>query len=167
MILDKYHVPLRRVELDLLGHPECGIAVALYVSGCPRRCEDCQNSELQVPKYDDVEGLYTLGNRLLKEYKWAEAITYLGGDWMMYKEQYVVQATVARGWGMENVLYTGELFEDLPEEVVEPSDWIIDGPYDKEQKGVYPASTNQRVFHNGEQVDPTTLPLYKRLAGKE
>lgn len=165
-------VPFLRFETDLVNDPECKLGVAVWVAGCSNRCEGCQNVALRNPDTGTPTTLEEIMNSLCQANVghsplW-ESIIFLGGDWMEYPQEYEwLVASVWEDLALDAVLYTGKVFEKLPAYVRDLTEWIIDGPYDKDQKGIYPASYNQRVFHNGEQVDPTTLPLYKRLAGKE
>jgi anaerobic ribonucleoside-triphosphate reductase activating protein len=161
-------VPLVRTEVSTADDPECGIAVALFVAGCPRRCPGCQNPELQ--NADGLERLPVwsvqdeLSRFLENAASLVSCVVFLGGDWAMYPAQYTELATWVQSRGLRTVLYTGDTYEMLPEFVRKVTDWVIDGPWVRERPGIYPPSTNQRVFHHGELVDPEELPLYRHLA---
>ena len=96
--------------------------------------------------------------------KLIEAIAFSGGEWMSYPKAYVKVATWARGRGLRTVLYTGEIYENLSEDVRQASDWVVDGPWEQEQSAMFPPSSNQRVFAQGRRVETVEeLPLYKHL----
>lgn len=161
-------VPLARMEISMADDPECGISVALFVAGCPRRCFQCQNPDLwdaegfEQQSVDDVT--HELDRFLESAGEMIDSVVFVGGDWMMYQPQYCELAAWVRSRGLRTVLYTGEIYEMLPEAVRQVSDWVIDGPWRRDLPGVYPPSTNQRVFHRGECVNPEELPLYRHLS---
>ena len=160
-------VPFVRREITCGDDPCCRVALALWVAGCPRRCLGCQNPDLQDPAFGtekSVSSICEVVDAYAKELL-IGSVVFTGGDWAEYPEAYVEVAKRARSNGLVNVLYTGEFYEDLPVAVCEVSDWVIDGPYDTEQEGVFPPSKNQRVFRCGSLVEPGGLPLYQHLVG--
>lgn len=163
-------VPLVRIETTTADDPECGVGLAVFVAGCPRHCPGCQNPGLR-----NVNGLQWIPVEweVLRRLAFAmnvgrglyDAIVFLGGEWMLYPKQYLRVVEWAKSTSeLRTVLYTGETYECLPEDVRRVTDWVIDGEYDRRRLGVYPASTNQRVFHQGELTDPEGLPLFKHLS---
>ena len=92
-----------------------------------------------------------------------ESVAFVGGDWAEYPDAYVEMASFVKQMGIGTVLYTGVLFEELPDDVCAVTDWCIDGPWDETRRSVYPPSTNQRVFLHGRRVNPEELPLYQHL----
>lgn len=163
-------VPIARMEISLIDDPECGVSVAVFVAGCSRRCVGCQNPDLwYADKFEPhpVEGVKEELDRFVTESKgMIDSVVFVGGDWMMYQPQYCELAKWAQSRGLRTVLYTGENFEMLPEYVRRVSDWVIDGAWRRDLPGVFPPSTNQRVFHQGELVDPEGLPLYQHLSAQ-
>lgn len=160
-------IPFVRYEMTATDDPECGIGVALWVAGCSRRCPSCQNPSLQ----DPAAGMQVEVSVVLEDLAWyleqahiLDCVVFMGGEWMLYPDAYVEIATWAQSRGLRTVLYTGDIFEMLPESVRQVSEWVIDGPWCRDMPGVFPASTNQRVFHRGELVNPEGLPLYQHLA---
>jgi anaerobic ribonucleoside-triphosphate reductase activating protein len=164
-------VPLARMEVSAADDPQCGIGIALFVAGCPRRCVGCQNPDLQTAEgferrevaeiIRELEVLLFGGASRL-----VDCVVFLGGDWMLYPTQYVELASWAQSRGLRTVLYTGEIYEVVPESVRNVSDWVIDGPWRRDMPGVFPPSTNQRVFYRGELVNPVELPLYRHLSAQ-
>lgn len=162
-------VPFVRAELSFNDDPLARTSLALWVAGCPRKCQGCQNPELQDPSAGvrtSLSGILKTSTRFLSS-DLVESVVYLGGDWCCYWNEYTVLANEFHNgeFRLENVLYTGELWEKIPRLVQRVSDWVIDGPWDESQRGVFPSSRNQRVFHLGVRVDPIELPLYRKLQG--
>lgn len=162
-------VPLVRAEVTGVDDPEAGTAIVLYVAGCPRRCPGCHNPQLQdASQYGPVdvgavvailESMLDFGATALL----VEALVFQGGDWAEYPGAYTRIAEWGRRQKLRTVLYTGEYYENLPEDVRRSSDWVIDGPWEQDKVSVFPPSSNQRVFHAGERVEPEELPLYRHL----
>jgi len=90
------------------------------------------------------------------------SVAYLGGDWINYPEElfWITRGvkTSLNGLNILNILYTGELFEDIDESLLEHLDIIVDGEYDR-MKPTYkfPVSSNQRVWVNMQPADKTKL----------
>ncbi len=167
--MKKLKVPLVRTEVTGIDDPEAGTSIVMYVAGCPRRCLGCQNPQLQDASaygFIDVDTIVAILESMLSFEATAmlvEALVFQGGDWAEYPDAYCAIA----GWGrrreLRTVLYTGELYENLSEAVRQASDWVIDGPWDQDKVSVFPPSSNQRVFHWGERVEPEQLPLHRHL----
>lgn len=163
-------VPFVRLEVTSVDDPLAGVGVVLYAAGCPRRCPGCHNPELQATHGHTFVTVDTVVNYLERYFTknveattLIEAVVFQGGDWSEYPEAYCELAGWARGKGFRTVLYTGELFENLPEGVRRASDWVVDGPWDQDKVSTFPPSSNQRVFRQGQRVDPEQLPLFKHL----
>lgn len=162
-------VPFVRLDVTGVDDPLAGVSIVAYVAGCSRRCPGCQNPELQsargrtfVPASIVEEHLSRLLSRESTR-ALVQSVVFQGGDWMEYPVAYHAVASWVREKGLRTVLYTGEVYERLPEDVRQVSDWIIDGPWDQTKRSVFPPSSNQRVFDRGQITDPETLPLYKHL----
>lgn len=161
--------PFVRLDVSGVDDPEAAMAVVLYVAGCSRRCPGCHNPSLQqVGDYplrssseviSYLEGFFARDEALVL----IEAVVFQGGDWAEYPVVYCDVAGWTRTKGFRTVLYTGEVFENLPKYVREASTWIVDGPWKQDEVSVFPPSSNQRVFHQGQRVDPEQLPLYRHL----
>ena len=162
-------VPFVRLDVTGVDDPEAGVAAVLYVAGCSLKCPGCQNPELQDPNSYPLMSVPRLIEELERffsnneAFALVEAVVFQGGDWMEYPISYHMVAKWVRERGLRTVLYTGRVFENLPECAREVSDWVVDGPWRQEAVSLFPASTNQRVFHQGQRVDPEQLPLYKHL----
>jgi len=166
---EERRVPFVRLDVTGTDDPMAGMSVVLYVAGCPRRCPGCQNPELQtvgdrpwLPVSLVIQRLDRCLN-LTGVDGLVEAVVFQGGDWMLYPEAYCDVAMWAKQHGLRTVLYTGEVYERLPEAVRQVSDWVVDGPWDQARRAVFPPSSNQRVFRYGAVVDPEGLPIYRHL----
>lgn len=160
-------IPFVRMDVTFADDPLCRSSLALYVAGCPRRCRGCHNEELQSPD----AGTLTEVDFIVQSMKevasadFIKAAVFSGGDWMLYPEAYVEIAGACRKFGLSTVLYTGELYEDLSQRVRDASDWVIDGPFEEGREGIFPPSTNQHVFMNGNLVDDVKdLPIYRHAS---
>lgn len=162
-------IPFVRLDVSGIDDPEAAMAVVLYAAGCPRRCPGCHNPGLQEagdhPLRSAEEVISYLERFFARDeaFTLIEAVVFQGGDWAEYPIVYCAVALWLRVKGFRTVLYTGEVFENLPEHVRETSDWVIDGPWEEDKPSVFPPSINQRVFHRGQRVDPEQLPLYRHL----
>ena len=162
-------VPFVRLDVSGIDDPEVGMAVILYVAGCSRRCPGCHNPDLQHTRdypfvsVGDVKGYLEKFFARAEAAALIEAVVFQGGDWVEYPDAYCEVAEWARRKGFRTVLYTGEVYENLPKNVREASTWIVDGSWEQDNRSVFPSSSNQRVFHQGRRVEPEQLPLYKHL----
>jgi anaerobic ribonucleoside-triphosphate reductase activating protein len=164
-------VPLARIETSLADDPECGVSIAVFVAGCRRRCKGCQNPELQSAERFRFVPIGDVVRRVQKVIDASsgliDSMVFVGGEWMLYPSAYIRLAMWARGSNLKRILYTGETYEDLPDGVKQITDWVIDGPWREDLPGIYPPSTNQRVFRRGELVPPEELPLFQHLKSRK
>ena len=155
-------------EITTNDCPYMSISLAIYCSGCNRDCPGCQNPDLQNFK----NGVYMEPKqvvRLVTERRsLIESVVFLGGDWMQYPTELRDVSSQLKSLydDLNLILYTGELLENIPENILENLDIVIDGPYMEDKKTSYaiPASSNQRVYINPYhyvfyEVDPSTLPI--------
>jgi anaerobic ribonucleoside-triphosphate reductase activating protein len=111
-----------------------GLRYALWVQGCPRRCQGCCNPELLrfedkdwVPVDDLVRTILSSGY---------QGLTLLGGEPLVQATALYGVAKQVRELGMNVMLFTGHTMERIrrrPEpgwlELVSECDVIVDGPY--------------------------------------
>lgn len=140
-----------------------GIAVSLYVQGCPHRCPGCFNPETWNKEggkeftYEDIkriiEGLTANGiNR---------SLCILGGEPLWGCNQDWVNTLIcevkSKLPNTKIYIWTGYLFEDLMKEknlilrnILNFSDYLIDGPFIQEEKDLrlkMRGSRNQRIIN--------------------
>lgn len=116
-----------------------GIRCSLWVSGCSHGCRGCFNQKAWSYSYGSefTEGLL---DNIIKDLSrpFISGLTVLGGE-PLDKEnittvQYILERVRAEfGDKKDIVLYTGYLFEEVPEEIKKLVDIIIDGKYDVSQ----------------------------------
>lgn len=146
---------------DIANAP--GIAVSLYVQGCPHRCPGCFNPETwnkeggkeftQEDIKRIIEGLTANGiNR---------SLCILGGEplWDCNQDWVNILICEVKSKLPETKIYiwTGYLFEDLMKEknlvlrnILNFSDYLIDGPFIQEEKDLrlkMRGSRNQRIIN--------------------
>lgn len=116
-----------------------GIRCSLWVSGCSHGCRGCFNQKAWSYSYGSEFTEELLGN-ILKDLSrpFISGLTVLGGE-PLDKEnittvQYVLERVRAEFGGKKDiVLYTGYLFEEIPEKIKKLVDIVIDGKYDVSQ----------------------------------
>jgi len=132
-----------------------GIRLALFVQGCPRRCEGCHN-----PETHDFNGGYDISvEEILEKIKKnpiLSGITLSGGEPFCQAQALVPLAKSAKALGLEVATYTGYLFESLVEnedeyvrELVRLSDVIVDGEFIRAKRNLdikFRGSENQRII---------------------
>jgi anaerobic ribonucleoside-triphosphate reductase activating protein len=160
-------VPFIGLHVGLVDDPLLRVSLNVVVAGCHKQCDGCCNPELwstenaEMLEVDDIVGKsHDIASSGL-----VESVVLLGGDWGEYPQQAEYFAKkMYELYELPAVLYTGETYESLPQSLRTCLEVVIDGRYDRKSRGVWPASTNQRVFLNGKQVDPTSLAIYSRLS---
>lgn len=134
-----------------------GIRLALFVQGCPHKCEGCHN-----PQTHDFNGGsdMTLGeiydkiaaNPLL------DGVTFSGGEPFCQAYKLSELGEAIRSAGLNIVTYTGYTFEYLLKnsnddngylKLLNVTDYLVDGPFIKSQKNLmlrFKGSENQRIL---------------------
>lgn len=121
-----------------------GMSLEIWFQGCQINCAHCQNPNLQpLDGGFDYETDLVL-DHLNKFNNFYNSICFLGGEpTLQPKPLYTLLTNIT----LPKILYTGLLFEDLPEGIKSNVDIVVDGPYIEEQAtGSFPASANQRIF---------------------
>ena len=127
-----------------------GFRMAIFFQGCPHNCDECHN-----PSTHDPAGGYETDTSIIVEQmaahrKFLQGITFTGGDPALQPEAVKRIASAAHFIGMDVMLYTGYLYEELPADILEDIDYLVDGPYVKEQRDLsllYRGSRNQRFIN--------------------
>lgn len=142
-----------------------GIRVSLFVSGCPRRCLNCFNSELF--EYDAGNPFTEKEEDIILEYlapSYINGLSLLGGDPLAkqnYPQLIPLLKKVREQYPEKNIwVWTGDLMENLLsqkeqdgdlEEFLNLVDVIVDGPFIEEKKDLsknnrFRGSNNQRII---------------------
>jgi len=160
---------LARWEITGVDDPlQKGFSLALFISGCMKRCEGCQNPELQDFSYGDSITIKRVKALIRERQDLISSISYVGGDWMYHRKNYRKIARFSKEINIKNILYTGLRVVELEWDIVELSDIIIDGEYleDQNVEPLFPASLNQEVYIEGSKLtreEILQLPINRRL----
>jgi anaerobic ribonucleoside-triphosphate reductase activating protein len=128
-----------------------GISYEIFFSGCRHNCPDCQNLDLQDFSYGTEIDTDDILYHLEKYRDFYSSVVFTGGD-PVY--QPIPLYTLASKCNLPTILYTGFLYEDLPECIRNVMDFIVDGPYIQELKtDGFPASSNQRIWQSGKLIN--------------
>jgi anaerobic ribonucleoside-triphosphate reductase activating protein len=134
-----------------------GIRFVVFCQGCLHDCPGCHNPEshdLNGGTPVDVEELWMQ----ISKGKLLQGVTFSGGEPFLQAEPLVDLAQKVKAEGLDLVVYTGYLFEELralseqkPEiyQLLELTDILIDGPYLANQRDLnlpYRGSRNQRII---------------------
>lgn len=145
-----------------------GKRFVIWTSGCPRRCENCSNPELQKrnPLKDiSVKDILKAIDTCIKD---IDGITITGGDPLFQPDELINLLDGIKALGIKDVLvYTGYIFEEIEREgglskkAAELCGVIIDGEYIdslNDNKGIR-GSSNQRII----VIDKSLEEKYKGL----
>jgi anaerobic ribonucleoside-triphosphate reductase activating protein len=132
----------------------CGVRTVLFVSGCNHRCPGCHNP--QTWSFESgIEFNYSAYTKLinLSSRDYISGITFSGGDPLHpanINSVINIAADYKRLYPEKNVwVYTGYLYEEIPEWAFEYIDVLVDGMFEKDKEDVkysFAGSTNQRVI---------------------
>jgi len=125
--------------------------LAIWFQGCDIHCLGCCNPELQEFCVANILTMTELLEIILHAQKQfgIEGVTFCGGEPSMQRGLNFLGHKL-RELGLGTILFSGHLVEDLPKELVDSVDMIIDGPFqignlDRERRLV--GSTNQRLLN--------------------
>ncbi|MGL5711712.1 MAG: anaerobic ribonucleoside-triphosphate reductase activating protein [Cetobacterium sp.] len=136
-----------------------GVRVVLWLSGCSHKCEGCHNPE----SWD-----YNNGNLVTNEVvdqildmlnnDYIDGITISGGDPLHPINRYEVEMLceiIKNKLPSKTIwIWTGYTIDKIPERIIELSDYIVDGKYEKDLKPLkWRGSSNQNVYHKGVKVE--------------
>lgn len=167
----QYNIPLDKIPLssyDIVTNDDPTletISLTLFVAGCTRRCNRCQNQDLQEVKEKNhtllsINKVKEIINNKLCLIK---SVCFCGGDFLpIYNIQLKELVDFCKYKNLKTIIYTGELFENIDKYLQENIDIIVDGPYDDNKKtNKFPASSNQRCWINGKLVNCDNLKVNK------
>ena len=126
-----------------------GISLEVWFQGCKFDCPGCQNPDLQ-----NLDGGQLIDTDVVLEhlnnYKdFYNSIVFLGGEPVLQPK---ALNSIITNCNITAILYTGFLYEELPEDIKQVMHVIVDGQYKEELKtNSFPSSKNQRIFVKGIQ----------------
>lgn len=131
-----------------------GVRTTIFCSGCPLHCEGCHNKSIWspdkgIPLTDEM--LKGILNSIAPEY--ITGATMCGGEplaeYNIAGTQAILEA-IRKTYGNSKsiMLYTGYLFEEIPERIKNLVDIVIDGKYDmtKPTTKRFRGSDNQKMW---------------------
>lgn len=124
--------------------------LAIWFQGCNIQCAECCNPKLFSLKRANVISLDEL-IEIIKEAKHnfeIEGVTFLGGEPTMQQGLFELSKSIQK-LGLGVLLFTGRVLEELPEELINNVDLIIDGQFEKdniENERNLIGSKNQRLI---------------------
>lgn len=143
------------VEESIVDGP--GFRIVIFFQGCAHHCYGCHN-----PETWDFEGgkevLFDLIKKIIDDNPYADGITLSGGDPLYQIDASTEIAEYAKSKGLDVILYTGFLFEEVLEmtkanqrlkDLLNNVDTLIDGPFILEQRHLslkFRGSSNQRII---------------------
>lgn len=143
------------VEESIVDGP--GFRIVIFFQGCAHHCYGCHN-----PETWDFEGgkevSFDLIKKIIDDNSYADGITLSGGDPLYQIDASTEIAEYAKSKGLDVILYTGFLFEEVLEmtkanqrlkDLLNNVDTLIDGPFILEQRHLslkFRGSSNQRII---------------------
>ncbi len=143
------------VEESIVDGP--GFRIVIFFQGCAHHCYGCHN-----PETWDFEGgkevSFDLIKKIIDDNPYADGITLSGGDPLYQIDASTEIAEYAKSKGLDVILYTGFLFEEVLEMtkanqrlkyLLNNVDTLIDGPFILEQRHLslkFRGSSNQRII---------------------
>lgn len=143
------------VEESIVDGP--GFRIVIFFQGCAHHCYGCHN-----PETWDFEGGKKVSfdsiKKIIDDNPYADGITLSGGDPLYQIDASTEIAEYAKSKGLDVILYTGFLFEEVLEmtkanerlkDLLNNVDTLIDGPFILEQRHLslkFRGSSNQRII---------------------
>lgn len=143
------------VEESIVDGP--GFRIVIFFQGCAHHCYGCHN-----PETWDFEGgkevSFDLIKKIIDDNPYVDGITLSGGDPLYQIDASTEIAEYAKSKGLDVILYTGFLFEEVLEmtkanqrlkDLLNNVDTLIDGPFILEQRHLslkFRGSSNQRII---------------------
>ena len=149
-----------------------GIRYAIFVQGCPHKCEGCHN-----PKSHEFTGGYNVDiDTILDDIKanpLLDGVTFSGGEPFCQPASLIEIAKQVHKMGLNVVTYTGYTFEYLLKdtfkgnywlELLKNTDILIDGPFILSERSIeldFCGSKNQRVIDVQKSLKEGKVILYE------
>lgn len=116
---------------DLINGEGCRITI--FVAGCSHACIGCHNKKSWNPKAGKIFDA-VLREEIYSQLKDYTGITVTGGDPLHKRNlaeviEFIKEAKI-RFPSKDVWIWTGSLFKDIPKEIIDNVDVIIDGKYD-------------------------------------
>ena len=147
-----------------------GIRFAIFMQGCLRNCEGCQN-----PETHDLNGGRLVDTNeiisAIKKNPLLDGITLTGGEPFLQIEAANELARAVKNLGLNVWCYTGYTFENLPPEtatLLENIDVLIDGEFILSLRDLdlqFRGSRNQRIIDIKKTREQKKIVLWSEIGG--
>lgn len=156
------YIPVTNVE-------GVGSRFAIWVQGCPIKCEGCANSNM----WDFNGGFLYKVSEILKLIKFhinkIEGITFLGGEPLAQIKAVTEICKNVKELGLSVIVFTGYEYEDLKEKddfkiLSKYVDVLIDGRFDKNKidySRAWVGSSNQNYYFFTDRYNKSIISSYK------
>ena len=140
------------IECSMVDGP--GIRTTVFCSGCPHHCVGCQNKSVWSPAKGEPLTNDTIESILSSiEPNHITGVTLCGGEPLApynIDGMYSIICAIRERFGNTKTIwvYSGYLFEEVPDYIKDSVDYIMDGKYEKDNptKKPFRGSDNQRMF---------------------
>ena len=147
-----------------------GIRFAIFMQGCLRNCEGCQNPETHALNggrlIDTAEIILAI-----KKSPLLDGITLTGGEPLLQIDSANEIARAAKNFGLSVWLYTGYTFEEIPPDaapLIENVDVLIDGAFIESLRDLelqFRGSRNQRIIDLKQTRAQNKIVLWSEIGG--
>ena len=147
-----------------------GIRFAIFMQGCLRNCEGCQNPEthaLDGGRLIDTAEIISD----IKKNPLLDGITLTGGEPLLQIDAANEIACAAKNFGLSVWCYTGFTFEELPPDaapLIENVDVLIDGAFIESLRDLdlqFRGSRNQRIIDLKKTREQNKIVLWSEIGG--
>ncbi len=147
-----------------------GIRYAIFMQGCLRNCEGCQNPETHALN----GGKLIETSEIISEIKknpLLNGITLTGGEPFLQIDAANELATAAKTFGLNVWCYTGYTFEKMPpnaEILLKNVDILVDGEFIESLRDVdlqFRGSSNQRIIDVKKTFEQKKIVLWTEIGG--
>ena len=151
-----------------------GLRDVIWVQGCSRHCEGCQNSELQPHFRRYIIPVSTLINQIATRKDLIKGITISGGEPLEQSAGLAELLERIQEMDLSTMIYTGFEFEMIRDSsnpqiqrILSATDILIDGPFiltKKTQSTPWVGSSNQRIIcltprHSKKEIEAIDTPV--------
>ena len=143
-----------------------GRRMAVWFQGCDILCRGCCNPELQAMEPRHLMALSELlgaASEAVSEHG-VEGVTFLGGEPTLQRSLHVLAAGL-KGMGLGIIMFTGRTIEEIPEELLESLDTVVDGRFDIDDidhERYMVGSRNQRIINLTDRYAESTWFIERR-----
>lgn len=138
-----------------------GVRFAIWLQGCPLRCEGCINKEFWANEPNQLIRVPDLFKMILDAPN-VEGVTYSGGEPFEQAEGLYMLSSLLKARGLSIMAYSGYNYEELmnsadgsKKQLLSMLDILVDGRYEQEKSVplLWRGSSNQKVYF--------LTPIYK------